>query len=375
MERRLALLRLILCYTLCVCICALSVYSIITNKKPPLADNLNVGGFWNENGGFGDKNGGFEGENTIFSDNELVFQVQSPNFTAQENSSNQTTNSPQNNLSQSVTSSLPASTGAVKGNVIEKYISPYTAKLSYNGVYMKNSTSLSINIKNLLASKLSFKIEKNTQPQVLIVHTHTTETFLENDAKTYGVNHSSRTTDNNKNMAAVGAIIAKKLNDAGIKTLHDKTQHDYPQYNGSYGRSAKTVNSYLKKYKSIKIVLDLHRDSVTVSGNDKAKLVTKINGKKAAQVMLVMGSQSGSIKNHPNWQENLKLAVKLQQTMENKYPTLARPMVVASKNYNQSLSKGALLMEFGTDMNSLDEVKYSAELVANSLISLLNTIK
>lgn len=367
MERRFALIRLIICYTLCVCLCALSVYSIIYQKKPPLADNLKDGGFWGKNGGFLNINGGF-------GDNSLVFQSVSTNST--ENSSAEIgAEKPQNNTSQTVTSSLPASAGAVKGNVIEKYVSPYTAKYSYNKVYMKNNTGLSINIKNLLNSKLSFKIEKNTQPQVLIVHTHTTETFLETDAKTYGVNHSSRTTNNNKNMAAIGAIIAKKLNDAGIKTLHDKTQHDYPQYNGSYSRSAKTVNSYLNKYKSIKIVLDLHRDSVTVSGNDKAKLVTKINGKKAAQVMLVMGSQSGSVKNHPNWQENLKLAFKLQQTMENKYPTLARPLTLASSRYNQSLSKGALLMEFGTDMNSLDEAKYSAELVADSLITLLNTLK
>ncbi len=361
MERRWALLRLIICYTLCVCLCAVSIYSIITLKKAPFSDNLKVGVFWDENGAFWDKNGVFQGENTEVSSSQ--------NSTVSQNSK------PQDSVSQTVTSSVPTSAGAVKGNVIEKYISPYTAKLSYNGVYMKNSTGLSINIKNLLASKLSFKIEKNNQPQVLIVHTHTTETYLETDAKTYGVNHSSRTTDNNKNMAAIGAIIAKKLNTAGIKTLHDKTQHDYPQYNGSYTRSAKTVNSYLNKYKSIKIVLDLHRDSVTVSGNDKAKLVTKINGKKAAQVMLVMGSQSGSIKNHPNWQENLKLALKLQQTMENKYPTLARPLTLSSSRYNQSLSKGALLIEFGTDMNSLDEAKYSAELVADSLISLLNTIK
>ena len=362
-----AFLRLIVCYTLCVCLCAVSVYSIITTKKPPFTDILKDGGFWGNNGGFEDKNGGFW-------DNNLVFQGISTQITTSDGANSDTTVS-QNSVPQSVTSSLPTSTVAVKGNVIEKYISPYTAKLSYNGVYMKNSTSLSINIKNLLASKLSFKIQKNSEPQVLIVHTHTTETFLPTDAKTYGVNHSSRTTDNSKNMAAIGAIIAEKLNKAGIKTLHDKTQHDYPQYNGSYSRSAKTVNSYLSKYKSIKIVLDLHRDSVTVSGNDKAKLVTKINGKKAAQVMLVMGSQSGSVKNHPNWQENLKLALKLQQTMESKYPTLARPLVLASSRYNQSLSKGALLMEFGTDMNSLAEAKYSAELVADSLISLLNTIK
>ena len=353
MKRATAIVRLVISYALCVCLVVYACSYIIIKRKPPFTDNFCFYGFF-------DNNFVFLGQNNTESSPENTVSLE---------------NKPQNTISSTVTSSLPAQTGAVKGNVIEKYISPYTAKLSYDKVYMKNSSGLSINIKNLLNSKLSSKIEKNNKPQVLIVHTHTTETYLSGDYKTYTENFSSRTTDNQKNMAAIGEIIAKKLNAAGIKTIHDKTQHDYPQYNGSYGRSATTVKNYLSKNKDIKIVLDLHRDSVTVSGNDKAKLVTKINGKKAAQVMLVMGSQSGSIKNHPNWQENLKLAVRLQRTMETKYPTLARPMVVASKNYNQSLSKGALLIEFGTDMNSLDEAKYSAELVAESLITLLNTLK
>jgi stage II sporulation protein P len=205
-------------------------------------------------------------------------------------------------------------------------------------------------------------------------HNSDTTILHEKESNFYTDEFNSRTTDNNKNMAKIGSIVAEKLNAAGIKTLHDTTKHDYPEYSGSYNRSAKTVNSYLKKYKSIKIVLDLHRDAVS-SGSDKVKLVTEINGKKAAQVMLVMGSESGSITNHPNWKENLKLALKLQQTMESKYPTLARPLSLMSKKYNQSLSEGALLIEFGTDVNTLDEACYSAKLVADSLVSLLNTLQ
>lgn len=271
------------------------------------------------------------------------------------------------------TSSVAVSAGAVKGKIIEKYISPYTAKLSYNNVYVKNSSGLSVNIKQLLEASLSFKIKKNDEPQVLIMHTHTTETFMDKDTDVYTENFKSRDRDNSKNMVKIGETVAEKLNAAGIKTLHDKTQHDYPQYTGSYTRSAKTVSSYLKQYPSIKIVLDLHRDAVSSGESDKIKLATKIEGKKAAQVMLVMGSQSGSVTNHPNWQENLKLALKLQQVLEVKYPTLARPLSLVSKNYNQSLTKGSLLIEFGTDANSLEEAVYSAEMVGEALASLLNT--
>lgn len=265
-------------------------------------------------------------------------------------------------------------TGAVKGKIISKYISPYSAGSSYDKVYMKNSTGQAVDIKGLLSANLPYKIEKNAGVQVLIMHTHTTETFMPIDSEFYTETFTSRTTDNSKNMVMVGDIITKKLNDAGIKTLHDTTHHDYPQYNGSYTRSAATVNSYLKKHPEIKVVLDLHRDAVSSGDSDKVKLVTEIGGKKAAQVMLVMGSNTGTVKNYPHWQENLKLALRLQQEIEKSYPTLARPLSLVSKNYNQSLTKGSLLLEFGTDANSIDEVKYSAEMVGNALVTLLSSI-
>ncbi len=271
--------------------------------------------------------------------------------------------------------STPASTeGSVKGKVISRYISPYNAGLSYNGVYMKNSTDLEVNIKELLESPLTFKISKVDSPQVLIIHTHTTETFMTTETDYYTDAFSSRTRDSNKNMVSVGKIVAEILNGAGIKTLHDTTEHDYPNYTGSYSRAAETITGYLKKYPSIRVVLDLHRDAITSGDTDKVKLVTEIGGKKAAQVMLVMGSQSGSVTNFPNWKENLKLAVRLQQKIEQKYPSLARPLSLMPKNYNESLTAGSLLIEFGTDANTVDEAHYSAELVGNALAELLAEI-
>lgn len=263
---------------------------------------------------------------------------------------------------------------AIKGKIISQYISPYKNSVSYNNVYLKNNTNLKVDLKQLLNSNLSFKINKNSGVQVLIIHTHTTETFMTENTDYFTEDFKSRTTDKSKNMASIGKIVAEKLNNAGIKTLHDTTLHDYPNYTGSYSRAAETICSYLKKNPSIKIVLDLHRDAVTRDNGDKVKLETKINGKKAAQVMIVMGSQSGSVTNFPKWQENLKLAVKLQQILEVKYPTLARPLSLNSKNYNESLTTGSMLIEFGTDANTLEEAKYSAELVGNALVELLNNL-
>ncbi len=118
----------------------------------------------------------------------------------------------------------------------------------------------------------------------------------------------------------------------------------------------------------------MHRDAISSSDTDKVKVTSQINGKKAAQVMIVMGSQSGSVKNFPNWRENLKLAVRLQEKLETMYPTLARSLSLMPRNYNESLSTGSMLIETGTDANSLEEAKYSAELLANSLCALLDGI-
>lgn len=274
----------------------------------------------------------------------------------------------------SETSVPAAAKGTVKGKIINTYISPYKAGLSYNNVYVKNSAGVNISIKELLSAPLTFKIEKNDMPQVLIMHTHTTETYMTENTDYYTDAFSPRSRDKSVNMVSVGDIVAEKLNAAGIKTLHDTTEHDYPKYTGSYTRAAKTINGYLKKYPSIKIVLDLHRDAAS-SGNDKVKLTTEIGGKRAAQVMLVMGSQSGTQKHFPNWKENLKLALRLQQTIESKYPTLARPLSLTPNGYNECLTNGSLLIEFGTDANTVDEAHYSAELVGNSLADLLNNLK
>lgn len=267
------------------------------------------------------------------------------------------------------------SQGVVVGKVIEKFISPYTANTSYKNVYLKNSTDLKINIKDLLTEKLKYSIEGNTsKPEILILHTHATESFLDTSRNYYTDKDLSRTNENSANMIALGSIVAERLKNAGFGVIHDQTLHDYPSYNESYSRAAKTINSYLKKYPSIKIVIDMHRDALSSGDTDKVKLTTEIAGKKAAQIMLVMGSQSGGVTNFPNWKENLKLAVRLQEKLETMYPSLARSISLMPKNYNESLTLGSMLIEMGTDANSLEEVKYSAELLSNSLIALLKEI-
>lgn len=270
---------------------------------------------------------------------------------------------------------VSAGGGQAIGKITEKFISPYGANTSYGKVYLKNNTGTQIDLPALISKKLSFKIEKNDKPQILLIHTHTTESYMLNDQDYYTEEDKSRRLEEDKNMIAVGDVFEKKLREAGIGVIHDKTVHDYPSYSGSYSRAAETILKDLKAYPSIKIIIDIHRDAISAGGNDRIKPVAEINGKKYAQVMLVMGSQTGDIKNFPNWQDNLSLAVKYQQTMEVKYPGLARAITLNSAKYNENISRGSLLLEVGSESNTLDEAKNAAEAAADALATLMNTLK
>lgn len=260
------------------------------------------------------------------------------------------------------------------GKITRQFISSSNANLSYNNVHINNSTGLSIDLKSELLQPLKFKIQKGSEPQVLIVHTHATETYMSESRDYYTASDVTRTTDNSANMINIGNIIAERLRVGGFSVLHDTTQHDKDSYSGSYSKAEKTITEYLNKYPSIKIVIDVHRDSISLSENNKVGPTVEIDGKNAAQVMLCMGSQSGAVTGFPNWRENFRLAARFQQTMEVMYPGLARPMLLMSKKYNEHLTTGSMLLEVGTEANSLSEAAYSAELVGNCLINLLNTL-
>ena len=273
--------------------------------------------------------------------------------------------------------SVPANSTAkdALGKIHEQFLSPYSQKLNYNGIYIKNSTGLAVNIKNELSSELALKIKKTSEPEVLIVHTHATESYMKEDRNYYTAEDKPRSDDNSKNVIKVGEVFAKTLEAGGISVLHIKTHHDSPSYNDSYSRAKASINEYLKKYPSIKVVIDIHRDAIAMSGNDKCKPVAVINGKKAAQVMLVVGSETGTVSGFPNWKQNFRLALRFQQTMETMYPGLARAMNFCSRKYNMNLTSGSMLLEVGCETNTLEEACYSAELASAALLSLLNTLK
>ena len=285
---------------------------------------------------------------------------------------------PKENASETVSS---GGTAPVMGNetavvkITDRFISPYGANTSYNNVFLKNNTGLTIDLPSLLKQRLNFKVEKNSSPQVLIVHTHSTESYMTQDRDYYTESDFSRRLDTNQNMVHIGEIFAEKLQNAGIGVIHDKTLHDHPSYTGSYTRSAETVNKHLSENPSIKIVIDIHRDAITSEDKTKTRPVLQFGGENTAQVMLVMGSETGGITNFPKWKENLAFAVKYQQTLEVMYPGIARAITLNSAKYNQNLTVGSILLEVGSEANTFSEAESAAEKSATALVGLLNTLK
>ncbi len=218
---------------------------------------------------------------------------------------------------------------------------------------------------------LAFAVEPySDEPQVLIYHTHATESYDPGDLGYYDPVIPSRSSDPSKNMIAVGEVIVEVLNDYGINTLHDTQMHDQFSYNGSYAASKDSVANYLEKYPSIKVVIDVHRDALEQPDGTRIKPVAIIDGKKTAQVMLISGADDGGM-GMPNYRENLKFAAAWQSAMESSYSGLTRPILFDYRNYNQQLSTGALLLEVGGHANTLDEAKYAAGFAAVALAQLL----
>ena len=168
--------------------------------------------------------------------------------------------------------------------------------------------------------------------------------------------------------------IKKQLEAAGFGVVHDTTCHDYPSYNGSYDRSGETIQRNLEKYPDIQVTLDVHRDAMGTQDGMRIKPTALINGKKAAQVMIISGCDDDGTLGFPNWEYNLRLGVRIQKSLSDLYPGLARPLSFCPKKYNEHMTKGSLLVEFGTEVNTLEEVKYSGQLFGKALAETLEQL-
>ena len=230
-------------------------------------------------------------------------------------------------------------------------------------ISIDNATALHPDTGALVGMDLDLDL-RGDEPTVLILHSHTTESFTGGG---YAETSPYRTLDPEYNMTALGALVAEVLEEAGIGVIHDTAFHDYPSYNGAYTHAAQSTKSYLEQYPSIRLILDLHRDAADTPSGQLATACS-LKGEKAAQLMFVLGTDERL--KHPDWERNLSLALKLQTILEREHPGLCRDLNLTRNRYNQHLGELALLVEIGAAGNTLDEAKLAARELAEAIVRL-----
>ena len=250
-----------------------------------------------------------------------------------------------------------------------KGLTPLPAFTAADGaaVEIKSNTTQDPDLAELITKPLNWDLNE-AEPTVLILHTHGTESYKKVAGQRYTESSAYRTLDDGYNMISVGDKLAQLLESEGIGVVHDRTLHDHPSYNGSYNHARKSIAQYLEEYPSIRLVLDLHRDA---SDNYSNQMRTQawVDGQSSAQLMLVVGTD-GSGLSHPNWEENLALALKLHTQCERIAPGIMRYVNLRAQRFNQDMSTGALIVEVGAAGNTHAEALIAIDVLAKAILSL-----
>ncbi len=219
------------------------------------------------------------------------------------------------------------------------------------------AAKVSPEIADLLEKPLTWDLGTE-EPSVLILHTHTTESYTRQQ-EDYKETSPWRTLDERYNMLSLGAALADTLEAGGLQVLRDTQTHDYPSYNGSYSRSRKSLRTFQKENPSLQLILDLHRDASGGEGRQMRPLAGD-----CAQLMVVIGA------NHEAYEENLSLGLKLHAQLESQVPGIMRPLQIRASRFNQDLSPGALLIEVGAAGNTHPEALRAVEELAKAILAL-----
>ena len=236
----------------------------------------------------------------------------------------------------------------------------------YGGLTISNATSFTPDIPLLMAEGWGGVLSADGV-QVLIIHTHGSEAYAPDGA--YVPSDVGRTQDRNYNIVRVGDELAAILEGNGLQVMHDREIYDYPSYSGSYSRSMEAIEGHLKEHPEIAIVIDVHRDALG-SEDVVYKTVADIAGEASAQLMMLVGTGENGLE-HPGWEENLKLALTLQSAVNQKYPTLARPLALKQERYNQHLTTGSMILEVGSSGNTLSEALRAVRMYADAISPVL----
>lgn len=233
-------------------------------------------------------------------------------------------------------------------------------------IELTNAGGKTPDLSALITAPLVWELEAEG-PTVLIVHTHASESYTK-DGEDYKESAAYRTLEEDYNMLSIGDRVARLLEEAGIRVIHDREVHDYPSYNGAYAHARKSIQAVMKEYPGIQLVLDLHRDAVQV-GSGQMSTHAMVGSSDASQLMLVLGTGNNSLPS-PKWEDNLSLALKLQTVLERANPGICRPVSLRNQRFNQDLAPFSLLVEVGAAGDTRQRALCAADQLAGAIIAL-----
>lgn len=193
-------------------------------------------------------------------------------------------------------------------------------------------------------------VEISEKPQVIIYHTHSSESYMPYKEGNYHREEEAGT------VREVGDVLEEELEKMGINVIHDKTVHDRPSYNESYERSLSTIKVLSEKYPTAEYIIDLHRDAAPASVNEGK--YTTIDDKRVATFSLVVGGAN------ENYVELYDFAEEICEEAGNISEGFSGKIIEKDYNYNQFVSNKALLLEVGNNKNTIEEANECARYFA-----------
>lgn len=240
-------------------------------------------------------------------------------------------------------------------NIIFENSLPKTEKqLSYklltNKVlnYYKDALKLlNPNLRNKQEIVIKPVIKEEIKPIIYLYNTHQTEEYETTTVLDYSI----------KPTVMISNYILEEIfteNDLGVyveeTSIKEILNNNNWNYSYSYLASRKLLEQRKIEIPSLKYFIDLHRDSLT-----KDKTTVRINNKQYAKLLFVIGQD------HNNYLENLKFTEKINNKLNEKYPTLSKGIyqkggVGVNGIYNQDFSNYTILLEVGGYQNTPVEV-------------------
>lgn len=240
---------------------------------------------------------------------------------------------------------------------------PFTAQEA-EAIKLRGSCSYEVDKTELLLRPLAWAPAEG--PKVLIIHSHSCESYTQCEGHSYIPDANFRTLDLENNVVAVGDALAARLEELGVAVLHDRSYNDYPSYNSSYAVAREKIQSWLAEYPSIRMVVDLHRDAL----DQPVRETVERDGQTLAPLMLVIGTDQGGL-SHPHWEDNLSCGLKLQALGNRDQPSLFKSLSFRKERFNGDLTPGSLIVEVGSTENTLPEAEASMAYLARYVAELL----